>query len=112
MLHKFDFFCRQEGRRVIVLCVLDVPSVGGFGPGVWGMLGALGCWMLEFQQVCLEIFGHVYVTGVCGVVPVDGESTEEGTSPVDGDGVEFLEGLDEVVGVLLSDILDAKVVYG
>ena len=48
---------------------------------------------------------------MCGVVPVDGESTEEGTSPVDGDGVDFLEGLDEVVGVLFSDILDAKVVY-
>ena len=48
---------------------------------------------------------------MCGIVPVDGESAEEGTSPVDGDGVEFLEGLDEVVGVLFSDVLDAKVVY-
>ena len=59
----------------------------------------------------MEIFGHGDVTGVCGVVPVNGESAEEGTSPVDGDGVEFLEGLDEVVGVLLSDLLDAEVVY-
>ena len=48
---------------------------------------------------------------MCGVVPVDGESAEEGTSLVDGDGVEFLEGLDEVVGVLFSDVLDAKVIY-
>ena len=46
-----------------------------------------------------------------GVVPVDCESAEEGTSPVDGDGVEFLEVLDEVVGVLFSNVLDAKVVY-
>ena len=59
----------------------------------------------------MDIFGHGYVTGVCGVVPVDGKSAEEGTSPVDGDGVEFLEGLDEVVGVLLSGLLDAEVVY-
>ena len=59
----------------------------------------------------MEIFGHGDVTGVYGVVPVDGESSEEGTSPVDGDGVEFLEGLDEVVNVLFSDVLDAKVVY-
>ena len=59
----------------------------------------------------MEIFGHGDVTCVCGVVPVDGESTEEGTSPVYGDGVEFLEGLDEVVGVLFSNVLHAKVVY-
>ena len=59
----------------------------------------------------MEIFGHGDVTGVCGIVPVDGESAEEGTSPVNGDGVEFLEGLDEVVGILFSDVLDAKVVY-
>ena len=44
----------------------------------------------------MEIFGHGDVTGVCGVVPVDDDSTEEGTSPVNGDGVEFLEGLDGV----------------
>ena len=48
----------------------------------------------------MEIFGNGYITGVCGVVPVDGESTEKGTSTVDGDGVEFLEGLDEVAGIL------------
>ena len=59
----------------------------------------------------MDIFGNRYVTGVCGVVSVDGDYTEEGTSTVDGYGVEFLEGLDEVFGVLLSDVLDAKVVY-
>ena len=59
----------------------------------------------------MEIFRHGDVTGVDSVVLVYGESTEEGTSPVDGDGVEFLEGLDEVVGVLFSDVLDAKVIY-
>ena len=48
---------------------------------------------------------------MCVVVPVDGESTEEGTSPFDGYCVEFLEGLNEVVGVIFSDVLDAKVVY-
>ena len=48
---------------------------------------------------------------MCGVVPVNDDSTKEGTSPVDGDGVEFLEGLDKVVGVIFSDVLDAKVVY-
>ena len=59
----------------------------------------------------MEIVGHGDVTGVCGVVPVDGESVEEGTSPVNGYGVEFLEGLGEVVSNLIFDVLDAKVVY-
>ena len=58
----------------------------------------------------MDTFGHGDVTVLCGVVPVDGESTEDGTSPFNGDGVEFLEDLDEVVGVLFSDVLDAKVV--
>ena len=41
---------------------------------------------------------------MCGIVPVNGESAEEGNSPVDGDGVEFLQGLDE------ENLLDAKVI--
>ena len=59
----------------------------------------------------MEIFGHGDFTGVCGVVPVDADSAEDGTSPLDGDGVEFLEGLDEVAIVLFFDVLDAKVIY-
>ena len=59
----------------------------------------------------MEIFGYGDVTGVCGVVPVNGDSTEEGPSPVNGDGVEFLEVLDEVVGIIFSNVLDVKVVY-
>ena len=57
--------------------------------------------MLEFVKGCLEIFWHGDVTGACGIVPVNGESAEEGTGPVDGYGVQFLERLDEMVGVLL-----------
>ena len=74
------------------------------------MLRAFGRQMLEFMKGCFEIFGHGYVAGARGVVPVNGKSAEEGTIPVDGDGLEFLKGLDGVVGVLFSDVLDAKVV--
>ena len=58
----------------------------------------------------MEIFWHGYVAGACSIVPVNGESAEKGTGPVYGYGVEVLDGLDEVVGVLFSDVLDAKVV--
>ena len=58
----------------------------------------------------MEIVGHEYVTGACGIVPGNGNSTEEGTDSFDGDGVQFLEGLDEVAGVLLANIFNPKVV--
>ena len=75
------------------------------------MLRAFGRWMLEFVKGCLEIFGHGYVAGACGVVPVNGESAEEGAGPFDGDCVQLLKGLDEVVGVFLADVIDPKLVY-
>ena len=74
------------------------------------MLRAFGRRMLEFVMGCLEIFGNVDIAGACGVVPVNGESAEEGTGPVNGYGIQVLEGLDEVVGVLLADVLDPKFV--
>ena len=85
-------------------------SVGWFFPGVWGVLWAFGRRILEFVQGCLDIFWHGDVAGAYSIVPVNGESAEEGTSPVDGDGVEFLEGLDEVVGILLANVFDTKVI--
>ena len=85
-------------------------SVGRFFLGVWGVLWAFGCRMLEFVQGCLEIFWHGDVAGACGIVPVNGDSAVERNSSVDGYGVEFLEALDEVVGVLFVDVLDPKVI--
>ena len=73
------------------------------------MLRAFGRRMLEFEKGCLEIFGHRDVAGACGIVPVNSESAEEGTGPVDGYGIPFLEGLYEVVGVFLANVLEPKV---
>ena len=110
MLHKVDFFGGEERRRVVVRCILHMRPIGWFCPGVWGVLRVFGRRMLEFVKGCLEIFGHGDVAGACGIVPVNGESTEEGTGPVDGDGIQFLEGLDEVVSVFFADVLDPKVI--
>ena len=74
------------------------------------MLRACGCRILEVVKGCLEIFGNGDVAGACGIVPFNGESAEEGTGPVDGDGVQFFEILDEVVGVFLADVLDPEVI--
>ena len=53
------------------------------------MLWSFGRHMFEFEQGCLEIFWHGDVKGACRKVPVNGESVEEGTNPVDGDGMQF-----------------------
>ena len=74
------------------------------------MLRLFGCQMLEFVKGCLEIFGHGDVAGACGIVQFNGDSAEEGTGPFVEDGIQFLEGLDEVAGVFLADVLDPKVV--
>ena len=74
------------------------------------MLWSFGRRMLEFEQGCLEIFWNGDVAGACDIVPINGYYAEEGNGPVDGDGVEFLEGLDEVVGVISADVLDHKVI--
>ena len=66
--------------------------------------------MLKFVKGCLEIFGNGDVKGECGIVLENGESSEEGTVPTNGDGIKRLEDLDEVVGVFLADILDHKVI--
>ena len=42
------------------------------------MLRAFGRRMLAFVKGSLEIFGHGDIAGACGVVPVNGESTEDG----------------------------------
>ena len=74
------------------------------------MLRAFWRRILEFVKGCLEIFGHGNVAGACSIVPVNDESTEEGTVPVYGYSINFFEGLDEVVSVFLTDVLDPKVV--
>ena len=51
------------------------------------MLRAFGHRMLEFVKGYLEIFGYGDVAGARGIVPVNGESIEEGTILVDGDGI-------------------------
>ena len=86
-------------------------SIGWFCPGVWDVLWAFGRRMLKFVKGSLEIFWHGDVAGAWGIVSINGESAEEGTGPVDGYRVEFLEGLDEVVGILFTDVLDPEVIY-
>ena len=54
---------------------------------------------LKIMEGDRKIIGHGYVTGILVIISVGRESTISGTSPVDRNGVQFFECLDEMVGV-------------
>ena len=66
--------------------------------------------MLKLLEGLLDVFGHVDVTNTLVVVPINGETAIEGSSPIDGDIIELLERLDEMVCRVFSDVLDTKIV--
>ena len=52
-----------------------------------GVLGAIGHGVLKLVEGLFDVCGHGDVTYAIVVVPVDGETAIEGTSPVDGNSV-------------------------
>ena len=66
--------------------------------------------MLKLVEGFLNVCGHGDVTNPLVVVPINGETAIEGSSPVDGDSIELLERLDEMVRRVFSDVLDTKIV--
>ena len=75
------------------------------------MLGLLGWRFLELEKIIAQVVGHDNITGACDVVPGNGETKEQGTVPIDRYTVEFLEVLDEAVGIFFAKILYAKRIH-
>ena len=63
-------------------------------PGMRGVLGKRGRWVLKLVEGFLDVCGHGYVTNALVVVPVNGETTIEGSIPVNVDIIYLLERLD------------------
>ena len=74
--------------------ILDGSAIDGLVPGMRGVLGARGRWMLKLLEGLLDVCGHGDVTNTLVVVPINGETAIEGSSPIDGDIIELLEHLD------------------
>ena len=49
--------------------------------------------MLKLVEGLLDVCGHEYVTYALVIVPVNGDTTIEGSSPVYGDSIQLLERL-------------------
>jgi hypothetical protein len=62
----------------------------------------------------LESFGdiprHGYVDGEMDVIPVEGYGEIKGAGPICCDSVKFLEGSDEVNGIVVVCVFDTKIV--
>ena len=66
--------------------------------------------MLGLVQRFLKVIGHGNVASRSRLIPMNVETIEQGAGPIHGDGVLFLEGLDQVVSIFFAGIFDAKVV--
>ena len=66
--------------------------------------------MLKLVEVFLDVCGHEDVTNTFFVVPVNGETAIEGSSPVDVDGIELLERLDDMSRHVFDDVLDTNII--
>ena len=63
---------------------------------------------MKLVESFLDVCGHGDVTNALVVVPVNGETAIEGSSPVDGDGIGLLERLDEMVRRVFADVIDKR----
>ena len=67
--------------------------------------------MLQALQGFTNRVGHGDVVVIAGVVPFYGQAAVLGARWIDGDGVIFLERVEDVGGVVCGRKLDTKVVY-
>ena len=95
----------------MLVSILDGSAIDRLVPGMRGVLEARECWILELVEGFLNVCGHGDVTSTFVIVPIKGETKIEGASPVDGDGIQLLESLDEMVRNFFAGVFDTEVVY-
>ena len=66
--------------------------------------------MVIFGEKVINVSLHGEAACTRGVIPGDVNTSKFGASPVGSDGVVFLEGSQEVLGMSAIDVLDSKVV--
>ena len=77
--------------------ILDGSAIDGLVLGMKGVLGERGRWMLKLVEVFLDVCGHGDITNPLVLVPINGDTAIEVSSPFDGDIIELLERLDDIV---------------
>ncbi len=67
-------------------------------------------WMLVLEERLGNVVGHVKVNGACWIIPVDVDSTEQGSVPVHCNLVVFFKTFFEVDDMVTRCGFDAEVV--
>ena len=75
-----------------------------------GMLRLAWLRMIVFEEYICDVAFHGEATCAVAVVPVEVNTRELGSKPISYDIVRLLEGLKEMVSMLATNILDAKVI--
>ena len=77
----------KRGGIVRLVSILDGSAIDRLVPGMRRVLGARGQWVLKLVEGLLDVCGHGNVTYALVVVPVNGETSIEVSSPVYGDSI-------------------------
>ena len=85
-------------------------SIGDWDVFVWGTLWSGGFLVLVCGECLVHVVRHADVPGSVEVVLFDGDSTEQGTRQVNGDVTPLLECVDEVFGMVGTNIFNAKII--
>mgnify|MGYP006175787709 CR=1 FL=1 len=75
-----------------------------------GMLRPARLRMIVFEEYICDVAFHGEMTHVVVVVPVEVDTRKLGSKPIGCYLIRLLEGLEEMVSMLTTDILDAKVI--
>ena len=99
---------RKRGTGVIIGEELVHHPIDDGAVDVRGMLRLAWLRMIVFEEYICNVAFHGEATRAVVVVPVEVDTCKLGSKPISCDIVRLLEGLEEMVSVLVTDILDAK----
>jgi hypothetical protein len=100
----------ETGGLVHRCSELDVSALLWGGTEVWGVLRTGRHVVIEAEVCFCHIVGHADVDGAVGIVPIEIQTNVEVAGPVNGEGVLALEYFKDMARMILSDVLDAKIV--
>jgi hypothetical protein len=109
-LNAFDASLIQGWASVVVREVLFFGSVDDFVMFMWCLLWLDWFGMIVFQKQSGYACVHGKAAGEFGIVPSEIDASKFSPGPVGGDGVMFLEGMQEVFSMSSVSILYAEVI--
>jgi len=91
LLNAIDSVLVKKIRVIVRGYELLLLAVGGFGPVVRCMLGAIWRWMLKFVESLGHVIWHRQVESAIFVVPVQLDAQVDFSGPIFGDFVVFAQ---------------------